>query len=300
MEREIRGAYGVGTRARAWVRALRPLAQGNLAPYWLVGALTGRREGLAVSGLGLTLAFLWGVFDHGAIVLANDLGDEEADRLSHGATLLSGGSRVLLDGALDRRALTRGLTVCVVGLGLVTALACRLFPSRSPVLVLCTLAALVLLYAYGHGPRLSYRGGGEWLQALGVGVVLPTVGAAMQTAHAPYLAPHAYAALVLVGLAGNVATSLPDAEDDAAAQKWSPAARLGVTRAFALSLALNVVAMLLAAWVETRAVLVAAPLFVVAALQAPRLAARETRMRAVYPLAFGGGAVVLAWALSSL
>ena len=95
-------------KLRAWVRALRPLAQGNLAPFILVGAFEGRRHGHAVDPVGVALALLWGVMDHGAIVLANDLGDEEADRHSRGATLLSGGSRVLVDGALGSSSLARG------------------------------------------------------------------------------------------------------------------------------------------------------------------------------------------------
>ena len=306
--RSMNGASGGGNsrsaralpKLRAWVRALRPLAQGNLAPFILVGAFEGRRHGHAVDPVGVALALLWGVMDHGAIVLANDLGDEEADRHSRGATLLSGGSRVLVDGALGSSSLARGLMVAAAGLAIVSVMSAWLYPARAALVVFCTCTAAALLFAYGHGPRLSYRGGGEWLQALGVGVVLPTVGAAMQPAHAVPLAWSTYAALVILGLAGNIATSIPDAEDDAAASKWSPAARLGVSRAFRWSLGLNVAGMTLAAWTASPAALVALPVLAFAASRSGLVSDRSTRMRAVYPLAFGGGAVVLAWAVANI
>lgn len=286
------------SRARAWLRALRPLAQGNLAPFLLVGALEGRRFGLPVAPMGVALALLWGAADHAVIVLANDLGDEEADRASRGATLISGGSRVLVEGALDRAALTRGLRVALALFAAVTLASAFAAPARAAVLAFAGAAALALLYAYGSGPRLSYRGGGEWLQALGVGAVLPTVGAAMQPAHPLPLEGVAYVALVTLGLAGNVATSIPDAEDDAAAGKRSPAARYGVRRAFFLALGLDAIAMALVAIARTPLALLALPLFAGALVNARFLEDRPRRMRAVYPLAFGGGAIVVAWALA--
>jgi 1,4-dihydroxy-2-naphthoate octaprenyltransferase len=289
---------GAPSRGRAWLRALRPLAQGNLAPFLLVGALEGRRFGLPVSPLGLALALLWGAADHAVIVLANDLADEAADRASRGATLLSGGSRVLVEGALARADLERGLRVALAALGAVTIAGALAFPARAAVLAGASAAALALLYAYGSGPRLSYRGGGEWLQALGVGAVLPTVGAALEPAHALPLEGVTYVALVTLGLAGNVATSIPDAEDDAAAGKRSPAARYGVRRAFFLALALDLVAMALVAIARTPLALLAIPLFAGALVNARFLEDRARRVRAVYPLAFGGGAIVLAWALA--
>jgi 1,4-dihydroxy-2-naphthoate octaprenyltransferase len=284
------------SRARAWLRALRPLAQGNLAPFLLVGALEGRRLGLPVDPAGILLALLWGAADHAVIVLANDLGDEEADRASRGATLISGGSRVLVEGALGRRDLERGLRVAIAAFLALTIAGAAFLPARAPVLAFAAAAALALLYAYGSGPRLSYRGGGEWLQALGVGAVLPTVGAALQPAHALPLEGVAYVALVTLGLAGNVATSIPDAEDDAAAGKRSPAARFGVRRAFFLALGLDAIAMILVALSRTPLALFALPLFAGALVNARFLEDRARRMRAVYPLAFGGGAIVLAWA----
>lgn len=291
-ERDVLAA----SKTRAWVRALRPLAQGNLAPFLLVGALEG--GGRTPSRLGVALALAWGVADHAVIVLANDLGDEAADRLARTNTLLSGGSRVLVEGALSRRDLTRGLARAIAALVAVTALGAALVPTHGGLLALCTILALVVLGAYGHGPRLSYRGGGELLQAFGVGVILPTVGAALQPASSGVLDGVSYALLALLGFAGNVATSIPDADADRAAGKRSPAARLGRAGAFGLALAANLVAMTMIGLTVTPLAFVAAPLFAASALGAPSLRDAARCTRAVYPLAFGGGAVVAAWALA--
>jgi 1,4-dihydroxy-2-naphthoate octaprenyltransferase len=281
---------------RAWIRALRPLAQGNLAPFLLVGALEGRRLGLPISAAGIALALVWGAANHAVIVLANDLVDEAADRASAGATLISGGSRVLVDGTLPRGAIEAGLRVALSSMALATAAAAAFSPERASVIALAAGAALALLYAYGSGPRLSYRGGGEWLQALGVGAVLPTIGAALQPAHPLPLEAVAYVALITLGLAGNVATSIPDAEDDRANGKRSPAARYGVRRAFFLALGLDLVALALVSVARTLLALGALPLFAVALANAPYVEDRTRRMRAIYPLAFGGGVIVVAWA----
>ncbi len=311
MEREIRD-YSITSReasgapptrsqnARAWLRAFRPLAQGNLAPFILIGASEGATSGRAMGTVGVGLALLWGLMDHGVIVFANDLADEQSDGASHGATLLSGGSRVLVEGLLRREDLARGLILAAAGLVAVSAIGVARCPDRWAIFVFCTLSALALLYAYGNGPRLAYRGGGEWLQALGVGAVLPTVGAAFQSEHTFHLHFSSYAALVLFGLAGNFATSLPDAEDDAAVGKWSPAARLGVVPAFHMALALNAIAMVVAVSSGHQACLIGLPLLAFSVLQMRFLRASCTRMRAVYPLAISGGAMVAAWAIENL
>lgn len=286
----------VPTKARAWLRALRPLAQGNLAPFLLVGAFEAGDGHPSRAGIALALA--WGFADHAVIVLANDLGDEAADRLAGSNTLLSGGSRVLVDGSLSRRALAWGLAIAVVALLAVTAIGVALVPEHALQLVLCTILALLVLGAYGHGPRLSYRGGGEYLQALGVGVILPTVGAALQRGSTGTLGIGSYALLALLGFAGNLATSIPDADDDRAAGKRSPAARLGRPMAFALALAANLLAMTLVGLERTPLAFLAAPFFIAAVRGVRSLEDSSRCTRAVYPLAFGGGAVVVAWAIA--
>jgi 4-hydroxybenzoate polyprenyltransferase len=81
---------------------------------------------------------------------------------------------------------------------------------------------------------------------VGVGVVLPLVGVVAQGAP---IDVHTLTCLVpsfVLGVAGNVLTSIPDADADRAAGKESPAARWGVGRARAISIALHGLAVLIA------------------------------------------------------
>ena len=213
-----------GSRIAAWVTAARPLAHANIAPPILLGVAMGCAASRRIDGTGLALAVAFGVLDHLVIVFFNDLADEEADR-GVPPTIVSGGSRVLVDGRIARADLWRAaIAAAVVLLALSGAIAATLAPMVLPL----ALAALALLWLYSGDPvRLSYRGGGSVLQGLGVGVVLPLVGATLQSPAAPLpltmLAPS-----FLLGVAGNLLTAMPDAEADAAAGKRTLASQGGV------------------------------------------------------------------------
>jgi 1,4-dihydroxy-2-naphthoate octaprenyltransferase len=108
------------------------------------------------------------------------------------------------------------------------------------------LAALALLHAYSFPPlRLSYRGGGELLQAFGVGGVLPLTGYYAQSGRLD-LPLWALAPSLLAALAGNLLTALPDVAQDARAAKRTFAVRAGETAAVACALSLLLVAFMLA------------------------------------------------------
>lgn len=207
---------------RAWLRASRPLAHGNIAPPILFGVALGARAagGLDWTMLGVALGF--GVLDHLTIVFFNDVADVEADRGHDAPTFLSGGSRVLVEGALSPAQLLAGARLAAV---LLVALSLAVAPVR-PWMPALALAALLLLWLYSGRPvRLSYRGGGAVLQGLGVGVVLPLVGFVSQVDGAPpslSLVPS-----FLLGLAGNLLTAMPDAEADRRADKRTLAAVRG-------------------------------------------------------------------------
>jgi 1,4-dihydroxy-2-naphthoate octaprenyltransferase len=206
---------------RAWLRAARPLAHGNIAPPILLG------EAMACDGAALDLtlfvcAHLFGVLDHLAIVFANDFADEETDRKNANATPFSGGSRVLVRGELEARDLGRAALVMSAALLASSCLVALLF--ARPHLPLFALTALALLHAYSFAPlRLSYRGGGELLQGIGIGVVLPALGYYMQRGSLEGLSGWALLALFVFGVAGNLLTALPDTASDRASLKhtWS-------------------------------------------------------------------------------
>jgi 1,4-dihydroxy-2-naphthoate octaprenyltransferase len=219
-------ATTVLSRARAWIQASRPLAQVNIAVPLVLGAilalpLTG---GLNWRLLGWTLAF--GILDQLFIVYLNDVADEPGDRANETHTPFSGGSRVLVESKLEAAALRRAGAAMAGGmLGVAVYLAVG--ADRLAMLPAWGLA-VALLWAYSFPPiRAAYRGGGEVLQGLGVGVVLPAVGFYVQTGSLADLPWLALAPTFLLGWAGNVTTALPDAPADAMVDKRSYPVRVG-------------------------------------------------------------------------
>ncbi len=233
---------GIRGRAATWLRAARPLAHGNIAPPILLGqawawAATGR---FSLTAFVTVQAF--GVIDHLLIVFANDVADLDVDRDNRTHNLFSGGSRVLVEGRITRRALG-GAAIAMAVVLLTVCLAWR----ERPLLPLFGLTAVALLVAYSYPPlRLSYRGGGELLQGLGVGVVLPLVGyygQAGDLAKAPMVG---VAALFAFGVAGNVLTALPDEPSDRAGGKRSWPVLRGGPRARRDAIALSCLALAVA------------------------------------------------------
>lgn len=118
------------------------------------------------------LIHIFGLFIQLYIVYANDYADYEADRENDTYNLFSGGSRVLVEGLLSKKSLKKGIVVVIIGnffIGLVLT-----FMYQRTFSLLFIIIGLVLLWAYSYPPiKLSYRGGGEFLQTMGVAMVLP-------------------------------------------------------------------------------------------------------------------------------
>jgi 1,4-dihydroxy-2-naphthoate octaprenyltransferase len=232
-----RGVAGL----RDWLKAARPLAQANIAvPLFFGQAVAYARHG-AFSLRWLLFIAAWGVVDQLFIVFANDYADRHADGPVR--TPFSGGSGVLVEGLIEPLVLLRaaiGMAILLVGLSVLGALASR------PLLIVSAVAALFLLHAYSFGPlRLSYRGGGEVLQALGVGAVLPLTSYYAQSGRID-LPVWALAPSALAALAGNLLTSVPDVTSDTRAGKRTLAVRAGVGTVIGLSVALLFVSFMLA------------------------------------------------------
>jgi 1,4-dihydroxy-2-naphthoate octaprenyltransferase len=210
----------------AWLQAARPLAAANVA----VPLILGQALGFAACGRFSWMVFggiqLIGVIDQLFIVFANDFADRDADAINPSPTILSGGSRVIQEGKLPAEALRKaawwmlGAMVLVAGM-LAVAHALWWLP-------LLVLAGAGLLWAYSFPPlQLSYRGRGELLQGVGVGVLLPLIGFYAQ---AGSLAGFPWLGLVpcfLLAFVGNILTSLPDYPGDRAADKRTYAVRRG-------------------------------------------------------------------------
>jgi len=243
----------------AWIQAARPLAQGNLAPYMLLGqalayALTGVFDPwMLVAGLGFT------VLDQLVIVFANDVADVEGDVLNETYTPFSGGSRVLVEERLSPGALRWAAWAAAGALALLCLVLAWRF-SR-PLMPAFAAVALLLLLVYSFPPfRGSYRGYGEGLQAVGVGLVLPMVGFYLQAGTLLALPAPALVPTYLLGFAGNVITGLPDTPADRAVGKATWAVRRGQRTARRDAVVLTALA-------------IAAVPFVTPALPAPWLAA---------------------------
>jgi 1,4-dihydroxy-2-naphthoate octaprenyltransferase len=214
----------------AWLRAARlPSLVYLWLPLLLGQGLAWRLHG-AWNGALAAWVLAYGACTQLWIVFANDLADEAADRLNPTPTFLSGGGRMLVEGRLSRSALARAALAAAGGaLGCAGVVAAA--PGRLGVLPLAALG-LALLWAYSFPPlRLSYRGGGEWLQAVGLGVVLPWVGYWAQAGTLGGWPVLLLPPLLLVNLAIAMATALPDEPGDRLAGKRTVAVVHGPLRA---------------------------------------------------------------------
>ncbi|ATB27780.1 prenyltransferase [Melittangium boletus] len=223
----------------AWLQASRLPSQSYIALPLLLGQFVAARERGGALELGTLVAVqLFGLFDQLFIVYANDWADQETDRRNRTATLFSGGSRVLVEGRLSSRALGGAAIVCAVGLmGVSLGLAVL---RDEPLLMALAGAALALLWAYSYPPlKLSYRGGGELLQMVGVAGVLPLYGYLAQGGELSGF-PWALTLMLLpTHLACSIATALPDEPSDRDSDKRTLPVRVGGERAAWVILALN-------------------------------------------------------------
>jgi len=213
------------TTARWWF-ALKPMSWPKLLVPTLLGQSLGRASAPALDwrGLAVGLAFTMGLL--GCIVLLNDWGDRRVDAIKRRMFPDGCSPKTIPDGVLSaRHVLLGGLLGCAVALA-VAALGQR-WPGR-PLLLLCAIGALSVFFAYTFAPlRLNYRGGGELLEALGVGAVLPWLQAYLQGGlpwHASYTL---LAGFILLSLASALASGLSDEQSDRAGGKRTITTMLG-------------------------------------------------------------------------
>ncbi|MCA9600992.1 MAG: prenyltransferase [Myxococcales bacterium] len=214
----------------AWLKAARPLAHANIALPLVYGQAFAHATTGAFSWTWFAVSHAFGVVVHLFIVFANDYADRDADRMNLASTIVSGGSRVLPNGELTPAAIRAAAAGAAVLLVLGSS-AVAWFGAR-PAAPLLALVSVALLWAYSYPPlRLSYRGHGEWLQAVGTGAVLPAVGYLFQAGSFAKMPTAALLAPVCLGLASNVLTALPDTEADRLAHKRTLPVRWGERRA---------------------------------------------------------------------
>jgi 1,4-dihydroxy-2-naphthoate octaprenyltransferase/chlorophyll synthase len=260
------------TPAARWKFALKPAS----LPKLLVPMLLGQAIGIAASGsvslpaiaFGLLFTVLDGVF----IVLLNDWADREIDGLKRRLLPQAGSPKTIADGVLP------ALSLLVVGalagaVALAFAIAAASWLDR-PLLGWAALGCLLVFVAYSLPPlRLNYRGGGELLEALGVGVALPWLNAYAQSGRVVGLEVWVLSGYAVASLASAVASGLGDEVSDRAGGKRTVVTMLGNSLARRLS---------------ERLLLLAGVAWVVSALFVPEVTTKVAMSCATLAMFYGG------------
>jgi 1,4-dihydroxy-2-naphthoate polyprenyltransferase len=233
---------------KAWIKASRLPAQAFIFPSLLLGqAIHFQMSGEFNFSMAI-LIHLYGLFMHFYIVYANDYADFETDQLNQTFTPFTGGSRVLLDGEIKREELKKGAILMAI-LVFVSSMYMAIITNQMRI-VLLALGGLFLLYAYSFKPiKMSYRGYGEVLQMIGVGIVLPIIGYIAQGGDMNQFAWTVILILCLGQLAMAISTSLPDFPSDQASNKNTTVVKFGLNKASAMIPVLFLTALILL-WFE--------------------------------------------------
>lgn len=206
------------TKVLAWLQASRLASQTYIFFPLLLGQGFYRQIGGELNPAVFCWVGAYSLLIQLFIVYANDYADAEVDRLNTTYNIFSGGSRVLVCGLLSKKELQIGVAVTMAlnaGVGCVLSF----FYERSWVLPLI-FVSWALLWIYSYTPfKLSYRGGGEVVQALGVGFLLLFFGYYAQAGNASHF-PWQYLVFVLpLQLGAAFCTALPDEPSDREGRK---------------------------------------------------------------------------------
>ncbi len=251
-----------------WRYASKPASWPKLLCPMLLGHALGlhalaRQGEPAVSNPWLVLALLLGFVVSNAlyIVWLNDYADRRVDALKRKMFPNAGSQKTIADGILPaRQLLGAGALAGVVSLALAVLLAT--YTGHGSVVVAAALGLLVF-WAYSLPPlRLNYRGGGELLEVLGVGLVYPCIGLLAHVG--PGFEPEHWLVLgaAPLALASAVASGLSDEQSDRKGGKRTLVVLLGNTlgrRVVEGSLALGVTGLVAASVLSPLPVWLALP-----------------------------------------
>ena len=186
-------------------------------PKVLVPAFLGQCLGVVDEGElepgALLVGALFTVFIVCFVVLLNDWGDRDVDAMKRRMFPEGCSPKTIPDGILPAYQLLVAGVLCGVA-GAVTAVAGELWLGRDG-LGLLGVGCLGVFVAYSLPPvRLNYRGGGELLEMLGVGIALPLMHAYLQSGR---VLPSTWAVIpgvALLALASATASGLSDEMSD--------------------------------------------------------------------------------------
>ena len=235
---------------KIWIKASRLPSQSYIFMPLLTGQAFYLILGEKLDWRVFSIVHLYGLFMQLYIVYANDYADVETDKLNRTYTVFSGGSRVLADGELTRRALGFG-SIVMAGLSLLMGFLLVVLFGRiwAPIIILFGIS---LLWLYSFKPvKQSYRGGGELLQMTGVGIVLPLLGYYAQSGEIISFPMETFMVILPTQLACAMATSIPDFLSDKQSRKRTAAVLLGqqpVRLAVIVLNLLSIIAMFIIGW----------------------------------------------------
>ncbi len=217
-----------------WFYALKPASWPKLFVPAFFGQVLGAQGpgGLELRSLAWGLGFT--AFGLAFIVLLNDWGDQRVDAMKRKMFPDGCSPKTIPDGILGARAVAMG-GVLFGGAALLAAWGAERDLSR-PAAFEAGVGCMLLFVAYTLPPvRLNYRGGGELLEMLGVGVALPLYNAYLQSGHVVARAWPWLAGFAALSLASGVASGLSDERSDRAGGKRTFASVFGNGAARALT-----------------------------------------------------------------
>jgi 1,4-dihydroxy-2-naphthoate octaprenyltransferase len=212
------------------VAALKPASWPKLGVPMVLGQGIGALEAGRLSLRALAIGLLFTLFDTVFIVLVNDWADRDVDAVKRALFPHAGSPKTIPDGLLPAR------VVLAAGMAAgAAAVATAVVGGRwlgLPWLGVGGLSGVGIFVAYSLPPlALNYRGGGEILEAIGVGVALPWIGAYAQSGRALPAGLPWLAGFTALSFASAVASGLSDEVSDREGGKTTFTTRLGNTGA---------------------------------------------------------------------
>lgn len=234
-------------KLKAWLQAARIPSNVNLIFPLLMGQALASLMHQTFSWPIFILVMLFGWFDQLFIVFMNDYADVEADIINKEYNMFSGGSRVVPDRLISRKSLFRsGLLM----LGLMTAVGAILtLPFERKASFGFIVAAWFLLWAYSFKPlKMNYHGGGERLQGIGCGALLPVFAYYAQVGSVEKFPWFILIPLYVLHFTSSIATAIPDEAADKRAPKKTIPVKHGIKNAAWAVVVLNIVALCFSAY----------------------------------------------------
>lgn len=229
-----RAELGAGAR---WWFALKPASWPKLIVPSILGQALGISATGGVSPGGILFGAAFTLCDLGMIVLLNDWGDREVDAIKRRMFPDGCSPKTIPDGILPEKSVLLAGLAAGVALVLVSIAAGVIL--ELPGLGALGLVAAGIFAAYTFPPiALNYRGGGELLEMIGVGGVLPLIHYRLQGGALDHPLLGLLAGALLLSLSSALASGLSDEESDRAGGKrtFTTAFGNGVVRRWAEAL----------------------------------------------------------------